>query len=229
MARQQALQLAFMFACPLLCGVLPLLVAPLLWRAASVHSAYPVCHDALAASGAPYVRPFAAPSDFGRPGLSHVTVHGAVRHGARELEVWQQAFAPGVGTPIHRHDCEEVFVVLAGAGTLFTRESGGSATPLRFGANVTLVVPPNAVHQARVCAAMRDALVLTGAFCVPAGAEHGHRAAPDDGHHLSAADPRVRVRQLEHARRRSGAARAVPVRRRLRARCRECGRGSAAG
>ena len=67
--------------------------------------------------------------------------------------MWQQAFAPGAGTPIHRHDCEEVFVVLAGGGTLYTREGGGGGgggarvRPLRFGANSTLVVPRNAVHQ----------------------------------------------------------------------------------
>ena len=66
--------------------------------------AYPTCNDPLAAAGAwccrhvgavappdahstgtPYVRPFAEPRDFGRPGLSHVTLHGAVHHGAREV------------------------------------------------------------------------------------------------------------------------------------------------
>lgn len=66
--------------------------------------------------GDTYVRPFGRPHDFGRGGLSHVTLHGAVSHGAKEIEVWQQAFAPGAGTPIHRHDCEEVFVVLSGNG-----------------------------------------------------------------------------------------------------------------
>jgi mannose-6-phosphate isomerase-like protein (cupin superfamily) len=78
------------------------------------------------------------------------------------VEVWQQAFAPGAGTPIHRHACEEVFIVLAGRGTLFTRadddDAGASSElhdavrprALRFEANSTLVVPHDAVHQVRV-------------------------------------------------------------------------------
>lgn len=66
------------------------------------------------------------------------------------MEVWQQAFAPQAGTPIHRHDCEEVFVVLAGSGTLRVRDAaGGDVRALRFSANSTLVVQPNFVHQAR--------------------------------------------------------------------------------
>ncbi|KAI7729261.1 hypothetical protein M8C21_002200, partial [Ambrosia artemisiifolia] len=35
------------------------------------------------------------------------------------VEVWIQTFAPGTRTPIHRHSCEEVFVVLKGSGTLY--------------------------------------------------------------------------------------------------------------
>lgn len=103
-----------------------------------------------AASGVPYTRPFAAPSSFGRPGLSHVTLHGAVAHGAAELELWRQSFAPGAGTPIHHHACEEVFVILQGSGSLFSRSCSGCAvTELRFGANATLVIPPSHVHQLR--------------------------------------------------------------------------------
>jgi mannose-6-phosphate isomerase-like protein (cupin superfamily) len=150
---RQALELGFMLACPLACALLPLLALPLLLSRGAA-PAYPVCHDALAATGAPYVRPFAPARDHGRPGLSHVTLHGAVHHGAREVEIWAQAFAPGARTPIHRHACEEVFVVLAGTGTLLTRGAAGSspaAEPhaLLFAANSTLVVPPDAVHQAR--------------------------------------------------------------------------------
>jgi mannose-6-phosphate isomerase-like protein (cupin superfamily) len=130
----------------------------------------------LTLAGAPYVRTFSEPRDFGRPGLSHVTLHGAVQHGAREarqqdchtplpsrltpvvaaqVEVWQQAFAPQAGTPIHRHDCEEVFIVLAGSGTLRVREGAGSEVrQLQFSANSTLVVQPNFVHQVCCCAAL---------------------------------------------------------------------------
>ena len=87
-------------------------------------------------------RSFAVPSSFGRAGLSHLTLHGARLHGAKEVEVWQQAFAPGAATPIHRHPCEEVFVVLQGSGELRTR---AGASP--FGSNTTLVVPANVIHQ----------------------------------------------------------------------------------
>jgi mannose-6-phosphate isomerase-like protein (cupin superfamily) len=142
----QRRQLACMLACPLACAALPLVAIALLMLRSKA-PAYPACRDTLAASGAPYVRPFGAPSDYGRPGLSHVTLHGAVHHGAREVEVWQQAFAPGAGTPIHRHACEEVFVVLGGSGTLYARGGDGEVTPLRFTANSTLVVPRDAVHQ----------------------------------------------------------------------------------
>jgi mannose-6-phosphate isomerase-like protein (cupin superfamily) len=89
-----------------------------------------------------YVRPFGRAADFGRPGLSHVTLHGAVHHGATQLEVWQQAFAPGTQTPIHRHDCEEIFIVLSGSGMLRTRSGN-----LSFTANSTLRVQPKEVHQ----------------------------------------------------------------------------------
>jgi quercetin dioxygenase-like cupin family protein len=43
---------------------------------------------------------------------------------------------------MHRHDCEEVIVVLEGAGTC---EVEGEVTT--FGPGSTLIVPPNAVHR----------------------------------------------------------------------------------
>lgn len=91
-----------------------------------------------------------APRDYGRPGLSHTTLWGANRDGASEVEVWRQAFAPGVATPVHRHDCEEVFVVLSGAGELRSRDDAtGEVVSRPFGANATLSVPPDVVHQVR--------------------------------------------------------------------------------
>eukprot|EP00271_Cylindrocystis_brebissonii_P007699 TRINITY_DN2131_c0_g1_i1.p1 TRINITY_DN2131_c0_g1~~TRINITY_DN2131_c0_g1_i1.p1 ORF type:complete len:253 (-),score=22.33 TRINITY_DN2131_c0_g1_i1:487-1245(-) len=73
-----------------------------------------------APQGLPLVRSLAEfhQDSYGRSGLSHITVAGAVHHGMQEVEVWMQTFAPGAGTPIHRHACEEVFVVLGGHGTL---------------------------------------------------------------------------------------------------------------
>mgnify|MGYP002382414021 CR=1 FL=1 len=53
-----------------------------------------------------------------------------------------QTIQPGAGTPVHRHDCEEVIVVLRGAGQVTI-----AGETLQFGANSTLILPANAVHQ----------------------------------------------------------------------------------
>lgn len=52
-----------------------------------------------------------------------------------------QTLAPGAATPVHRHNCEEVIVVLRGSGVC-TLEGEEAA----FGPDSTLIVPPNAVH-----------------------------------------------------------------------------------
>ena len=81
------------------------------------------------------------------------------------MEVWQQAFAPQAGTPIHRHDCEEVFIVLAGSGTLRVREGAGlDVRQVPFQANSTLVVQPNFVHQVRAVVAQHCTVVLLLGF-----------------------------------------------------------------
>ncbi|KAJ4784978.1 Auxin-binding protein [Rhynchospora pubera] len=89
--------------------------------------------------------------NYGRDGLSHITIAGAVAHGMKEVEVWLHTFAPGARTPIHRHSCEEVFVVLKGAGTLLLGSSSSNSpgTPLEFKihANSTFTVPINDPHQ----------------------------------------------------------------------------------
>ncbi|KAK4441707.1 Auxin-binding protein T92 [Sesamum alatum] len=74
-----------------------------------------------AANGVPIVRNISeiGQDNYGRFGLSHMTIAGSVMHGFKEVEVWLQTFAPGVRTPIHRHSCEEIFVVLKGSGTLY--------------------------------------------------------------------------------------------------------------
>lgn len=68
-----------------------------------------------------------------------------------QVEIWLQTFAPGAATPIHRHSCEEVFVVLKGSGTLYLAETHGSfpGKPVEFPifANSTLHVPINDAHQ----------------------------------------------------------------------------------
>lgn len=119
-------------------------------------------------------------SSYGRPGLSHITVAGATRNGLQEVEVWMQMFAPGSGTPIHRHDCEEVFLVLRGKGSFFvaaategssyggtgsggSEEAGAAPWPPQehpVGANSTFVVPPNQVHKVLNSAASGDLQLL---------------------------------------------------------------------
>jgi quercetin dioxygenase-like cupin family protein len=78
---------------------------------------------------------------FQLPGLDHQTLAGP-EHGFKTLEMWMQTIAPGSGTPVHRHDCEEAIVVLRGAGQCMVE---GVTT--KFGPNSTLQIPRNAIHQ----------------------------------------------------------------------------------
>lgn len=75
------------------------------------------------------------------PGIRHMTVAGPAQ-GLRAMEVWHQTMAPGAATPWHRHDCEEVVVVLQGSGCC---EFDGQR--VSFGPQSTLIVPANVVHQ----------------------------------------------------------------------------------
>jgi quercetin dioxygenase-like cupin family protein len=75
------------------------------------------------------------------PGLVHQTLAGP-REGLCDLEVWMQTIAPGAGTPVHAHDCEEVVVVLAGAG-----ECELEGRVAAFGPGSTIIVPRGAVHR----------------------------------------------------------------------------------
>ena len=79
--------------------------------------------------------------EFNLPGLSHRTFAGP-EHGMKNLEVWGQVIEAGAGTPVHCHSCEEVIVILEGSGTLTIN---GEET--KFGANSTLIIPADAVHQ----------------------------------------------------------------------------------
>nr|ACX54195.3 auxin-binding protein 1 [Dimocarpus longan] len=103
--------------------------------------------------GLPLVRNISElPQDnYGRGGLSHITVSGSVAHGMKEVEVWLQTFSPGSRTPIHRHSCEEVFVVLKGSGTLYLASSSHKypGKPLEYFifSNSTFLIPINDAHQ----------------------------------------------------------------------------------
>jgi mannose-6-phosphate isomerase-like protein (cupin superfamily) len=74
-------------------------------------------------------------------GLRHQTI-GGHKQGVKTMEVWLQTMAPGAATPVHRHACEEVILVLSGSGTCTV----GDKT-FTFGPNSTLVLEPDVVHQ----------------------------------------------------------------------------------
>ena len=75
------------------------------------------------------------------PGLSHRTLAGPAE-GLKGLEVWSQRIEAGGATPPHRHDCEEVVIILEGEGTLHSN-SGVQ----HFRGGDTIVVPQNEQHQ----------------------------------------------------------------------------------
>lgn len=75
------------------------------------------------------------------PGLKHRTIAGHAQ-GVKTMEVWLQTMAPGAATPVHRHACEEVILVLSGSGTCTV----GDET-FAFGPDSTLVLKPDVVHQ----------------------------------------------------------------------------------
>ncbi|CAL1362101.1 unnamed protein product [Linum trigynum] len=106
------------------------------------------------ANGSPLVRNISElPQDnYGRAGLSHITVAGSVLHGMKEVEVWLQTFSPGSSTPIHRHSCEEVFVVLKGSGKLYLASNSHQKHPGHpeehsIFPNSTFHIPVNDAHQ----------------------------------------------------------------------------------
>ncbi|GAU51649.1 hypothetical protein TSUD_414710 [Trifolium subterraneum] len=69
-----------------------------------------------------------------------------------QVEVWLETFASGTRTPIHRHSCEEVFVVLKGSGTLYIASNSLGKYPGKpeehfFFPNSTFHIPVNDAHQ----------------------------------------------------------------------------------
>ncbi|GMY16597.1 auxin-binding protein t85 [Fagus crenata] len=83
---------------------------------------------------------------------SQCSIKGSVLHGMKEVEVWLQTFAAGSHTPIHRHSCEEVFVVLKGSGTLYLASGShekhpGKPQEFKIYSNITFRIPVNDAHQ----------------------------------------------------------------------------------
>lgn len=77
------------------------------------------------------------------PGLEHRTVAG-YEQGVKSMEVWLQTLAPGAASPVHRHDCDEVILILSGSGICDV-----AGEEMAFGPNSTLVIEPDVVHQIR--------------------------------------------------------------------------------
>jgi len=75
------------------------------------------------------------------PGIEHRTLASAAQ-GLQHLSIWRQRVAPGGATPPHRHDCEEVVVVLAGRGRVVV-----DGVSHAFGPHTTLAIPSGVDHQ----------------------------------------------------------------------------------
>ena len=93
---------------------------------------------------------------FELPGLRHRTIAGHAQ-GMKTMEVWWQTMDPNSATPVHRHACEEVILILSGSGevTIVGETSD-------FGPNSTLIVPPDAIHQ--IVNTGQEPLVLVAAL-----------------------------------------------------------------
>jgi quercetin dioxygenase-like cupin family protein len=90
------------------------------------------------------------------PGIEHSTL-ARRGSGLEALSVWKQTIAPGLGTPPHRHTCEEVVVVLEGEGELAL-----DGELQAFGPGSILVLPANVDH--RIMNTGRTPLTIVATF-----------------------------------------------------------------
>lgn len=88
-----------------------------------------------------YVHDQPRPTPSPIPGLDHATWAGSPI-GLEHLSLWRQTIAPGAATPLHRHDCEELVLCSAGRGELHI-----DGQVHAFGADQTLAIPRDALHQ----------------------------------------------------------------------------------
>lgn len=65
-------------------------------------------------------------------------------HGAQSFEVWRSSIGVGNSTPLHKHESEEVFVVLQGSGEVRVGEQ-----VIPFAAPATVIAPAGIPHQLR--------------------------------------------------------------------------------
>lgn len=82
-----------------------------------------------------------------------------------QVEAWVETITPGSGTPIHRHDCEEIFIIVKGGGTAYIapesdKKFPGEPVATPFSANSTFTIPVNSVHRV-------GNAVLFGSLCLP--------------------------------------------------------------
>ena len=81
--------------------------------------------------------------------------------GASEVMVWRTRVAPGGGPPVHKHDHEEVVVIVSGTGT-FVEEDG---TVHAYGPGDTLFAPAGVVHELKA----DDGVAVEWIACMPTG------------------------------------------------------------
>jgi len=81
--------------------------------------------------------------------------------GASEVMVWRTRVTPGAGPPVHRHDHEEVVVIVSGTGTF--AESDGVVHA--FGPGDVLFAPAGEVHELRAA----EGVAVEWIACMPTG------------------------------------------------------------
>ncbi|MBA3841894.1 MAG: cupin domain-containing protein [Actinobacteria bacterium] len=81
--------------------------------------------------------------------------------GASEVMVWRTRVAPGGGPPVHKHDHEEVVVILSGTGRVIEEDGNEFA----FGPGDTIYAPPGFVHELLA----DEGVAVEWIACMPAG------------------------------------------------------------
>ena len=93
--------------------------------------------------------------DFGLYGNHNVGIATPLQ-GAREIETWYTVMKPGHETPVHRHESEEIVVVLGGRGEVLSFADSNDACSGRtevaaFAAPCTLILEARRLHQLINC------------------------------------------------------------------------------
>src|SRR5688572_1542004 len=79
---------------------------------------------------------------FGATGGTRIIGYAAPSRGSKELATWRMLLDPGVASPAHTHDREEVLHVVHGS---LRAEVDGESHELREGD--TLIIPAGTLHQ----------------------------------------------------------------------------------